>query len=129
VGPWDKTGRGRCSKIGVARWEGRDDDTVNKHVVELSAYPVIRLDGQARSGWSPYVEAGVGAHVLSGTRINDRQLSTALQFGEFVGVGVAIGDQRQLDLGVRVQHVSNGGIKRPNCGLTYGSIVVQYNAR
>jgi Lipid A 3-O-deacylase (PagL) len=28
---------------------------------------------------------------------------------------------------VRVQHVSNGGIRNPNDGLTYGSVVFRYN--
>lgn len=113
-------------KVGVARWEGRNDDTAHKHLVDLTAYPVLRLDSCMGSSWSPYIEAGIGAHLLSKTRINDRRLSTAFQFGEFVGVGWSIGPKRKFDLGIRVQHLSNASIKKPNPGLTYGSLVLQY---
>ena len=113
-------------KLGVAQWEGRDDGTAHKHVTDFSAYPVLRLDRDVAATCSPYLEAAIGAHLLSRTRINDRQLSTAFQFGEFAGAGCTFGETRQFDLGVRLQHVSNGGIKEPNCGLTYVSIAFRY---
>ena len=77
-------------------------------------------------GVVPYIEGSVGFNLLSRTRIDDRELSTAFQFGEYVGVGLAFGDKRQYDVGVRYQHVSNADIKKPNDGLTFGSVVFQY---
>lgn len=118
---WSLYGKG-----GVALWEGRDQDTQNKYVVDFSAYPVLRLEMSTTSQFSPYIEASVGVNLLSRTRINNsREFSTAFQFGEFLGAGVAFGDKRQYELGLRVQHVSNGNIKFPNNGLTYGSLVFQ----
>ncbi len=68
----------------------------------------------------PYVEAGVGVHLLSHTRINnDRVLSTAFQFGENAGAGIAFGEHHRFEFGVYVQHESNARIKEPNNGLTY----------
>jgi hypothetical protein len=55
-------------------------------------------------------------NLLSRTQIGEHQLSTAFQFGEFAGVGIAFGDKRQFDLGVRYQHVSNADIKSPTTG-------------
>ena len=92
----------------------------------MSAYPVLRLDRYAGAACTSYVEAAVGAHLLSRTRINDRRFSTAFQFGEFAGAGCALDERRQFDVAVRVQHVSNGSIKKPYPGFTYGSIVFQY---
>jgi lipid A 3-O-deacylase len=80
-----------------------------------------------RSTFAPYLEASVGLHLLSHTQINEtRQFSTAFQFGEFLGAGVAFGDNYRYDIALRIQHVSNGGIKNPNDGLTYGALVFQY---
>ena len=92
----------------------------------LGLYPVLRLDMAPLAGVVPYVEAAIGFNLLSHTWIENRRLSTAFQFGEFVGVGLSFGDKRQFDLGARYQHISNADIKRPNDGLTYPSIVFQY---
>jgi len=114
-------------KGGVALWVGRDQNTQNKYVYDVSAYPVLRLEANKVSQKSLFLEAGIGANLLSHTRINNsRQFSTAFQFGEFLGAGVTFGETRRYELGIRVQHVSNGNIKFPNDGLTYGSVVFQY---
>ena len=64
---------------------------------------MFRLDRGLASGVAPYPEASVGVNLLSSTRINDdREFSTAFQFGEFLGAGVAFGARRQYDLGLRV---------------------------
>ena len=46
-------------------------------------------------------------------------MSTAFQFGEFIGVRRRLAVRGDYELGVRLQHVSNGGIKHPNDGITY----------
>jgi len=111
---------------GVAYWHGRANHPQNEDIVDMSAAPVLRLGRSKPEGFAPYVEASIGVHLLSHTRINEgRQFSTAFQFGEFLGAGVTLGDNGQYDLGLRVQHVSNGGIRNPNDGLTYGALVFQ----
>ena len=66
-----------------------------------------------------YAEIGVGVHLLSATRINEqREFGSALQFGEQGGAGFIFGAGR-YELGVYVQHISNGRIKEPNDGITY----------
>ena len=102
------------------------DNHDHHSVFAVGVYPVLRLDLQPKGGVVPYIEGAIGFNVLSHTWIEERRLSTAFQFGEFVGVGISFGDKRQFDLGARYQHISNADIKRPNDGLTYPSIVFQY---
>jgi lipid A 3-O-deacylase len=109
----------------ISEWYAHGHD-VNKTLVALGLYPVLRLDMEPMAGLVPYVEAAIGFNALSHTWIENRRLSTAFQFGEFVGVGFAFGDKRQFDFGARYQHISNADIKRPNDGLSYASLVFQY---
>ena len=88
--------------------------------------PVVELRRASASGVSFYVEGGIGIHLLSHTRIDERGLSTAFQFGEFVGTGVNFGDHGEYGVGVRIQHISNGRIKEPNCGATFGEVRISY---
>jgi len=119
---WSMSLRGTA---GVAYWDSREGES-NKSLVAVSAYPILRLDMTPIAGIVPYLEGSVGLNLLTRTQIGEHQLSTAFQFGEFAGIGVAFGDKRQFDLGVRYQHVSNADIKKPNDGLTYASVVFQY---
>jgi hypothetical protein len=130
---WERWSVGKdwsLSLYGLGRidyWHGNAAHAQNEELIDLSVAPVLRLERSSAWEFVPYFEASIGVHLLSHTRINEgRQFSTAFQFGEFLGAGVAFGKAHQYDLGLRVQHVSNGGIRNPNDGLTYGSLVFQY---
>jgi lipid A 3-O-deacylase len=63
-----------------------------------------------------YVEAGIGAYLLSKTINNDaNRLPSSFQFGSHVGAGVRIGERARI--GVALQHLSNAGLKQPNGGI------------
>ena len=83
------------------------------------------MDIRAARG-SPLVRGGrSGRSLLSTTRINnDRIFSTALQLGEVLAVGVAFGHNNAYEVRLFGQHVSDGGIKLPNWGLTYPGIAL-----
>ena len=79
----------------------------------------------ARWGRSPYLEGGVGAHVLSDLDVGTgHDLSTRFQFGDHLGVGMRFGN---YDLGLRLQHLSNGGIRNPNPGINFVELRLQYH--
>jgi hypothetical protein len=78
------------------------------------------------SGLAYYLEGGIGVHLLSHTYIDNRGVSTAFQFGEFVGTGVNFRDRGQYGVGARIQHCSKGGIKEPNCGVALGEVRISY---
>ena len=89
------------------------------HVYDFGFTPV------ARAGTSPYIEAGVGAHVLSDLDVGTgSDFSTRFQFGDHIGVGLRFG---AYDLGLRVQHLSNGGLRNPNPGINFLILRLQYH--
>jgi hypothetical protein len=103
----------------LAYWHGREQPAERSSLWDVGVTPMLRWIGpQAAARW--FVEIGVGIHLLSATRINtERTFSTAFQFGETAGAGIAFGERQRYELGVYIQHVSNGGIKEPNDGLTF----------
>ena len=111
----------------VDHWHGVEMGAVVADLWDLSATPVLRLQPVDRTGVTPFLDAGIGVSLISHTRINGhRVLSTAFQFNELIGPGVRFGDRHQYELALRVQHTSNDGIKEPNNGLTFRTIVFQY---
>jgi len=108
-------------------WGSLDDHPRAGAVYDFSVTPVLRLQYAGRS-MSFFLDLGVGLHALTHTHINqDRTFGTAFQFGEFLGPGVRFGPDGRYEVAVRVQHVSNGGIRNPNDGLTFGTVVLRYN--
>ncbi|MFT4194139.1 acyloxyacyl hydrolase [Ottowia sp.] len=123
-------------------WQGQEWRLLLRHEVELAAWrvpkardlveagysPVLRLERPLAGGGALFLEGSVGARLLSRTRVApDRGLSTAFHFADMVGVGVQWGRQGRSSLGVRCQHLSNLGIKRPNPGMDF--LQVRYTRR
>ena len=108
----------------IAYWRGLGTPTDNKDLFDFSAIPMLRYTFAWSESPRIYVEGGLGIHFLTHTRINnDRQFGISFQFGEIGGVGVTFGPNNKYELGVFVQHVSNGDLVRNNWGLTYPAIV------
>ena len=104
----------------LAYWRGHEPSASNHTIWDGGLTPMLRWSGLDLGPAQLFVEAGLGAHLLSSTRINtERVFSTAFQFGEIGVVGLGFGDRHRYEIGALVQHVSNGGIKEPNNGLTY----------
>lgn len=70
-----------------------------------------------------FVETGLGAHYLTQTENQDRQISTHFQFGEILGIGMKTG---KLQFGFRFQHLSNGDIVKPNNGYNFYGVAIKY---
>ena len=73
------------------------------------------------SGRSPwFADAGLGGTVMNHVyRTPERSFSTAFQFTEVLGLGRSFGELGEHEVSVRVQHFSNGGIKKPNPGANF----------
>ncbi len=70
------------------------------------------------SGW--FVEGGIGANTIGPLyRNDDKRFSTAFNFGDRVGIGRRFGDRGRHEISMRVEHFSNGGIKKPNPGENF----------
>ena len=112
--------------LGVGYWKWRDPlPGQNEEIVEIGLTPVLRLQPNDLKGL--YVEAGIGAHVLSRSTIGSKRFSTLFQFGDHMGAGYRFGDKGAFDLGYRYQHLSNASIKRPNNGINFHQIRLQYH--
>jgi len=106
----------RYLELAFGGWNGEHGT-----VYDLGFTPVFRL---ARARGSPYIEAAIGFHALSDLDIGrGRETSTRFQFGDHVGIGVVRG---RYDFGVRLQHLSNGGIRNPNPGINFVQLRLQY---
>lgn len=97
----------------------------NADITEFGITPVFRLQRNDRRGL--YGEAGIGFHYLSHTSIGDKRFSTQFQFGDHLAVGYRFGTRGAYDIAYRYQHLSNAGIKRPNNGVDFHQIRLQYH--
>ena len=81
---------------------------------QLVLLPTLRMQmAQGRSPW--FFELGIGASYMDPLYVTpDKQFSTRFNFYDVLGVGYRLGQDREL--GLRLNHVSNGGIKNPNPG-------------
>jgi lipid A 3-O-deacylase len=63
-----------------------------------------------------------GSHVYNN---NGRAFSTAFQFGDHIGVGYVFSNG--WEAGLKIQHFSNGAIKKPNPGANVATVKVGYH--
>ncbi|MES2901922.1 MAG: acyloxyacyl hydrolase [Pseudomonadota bacterium] len=103
----------------LAQWRGNAFNNVDgqhQNITDIGATPTFRFQSDSMRGW--YAEAGVGYHLLSALYNNDNnKLSTAFQFGDHLGAGYVF--RNGWEMGMRIQHFSNGGIKKPNSGVNF----------
>jgi hypothetical protein len=106
------------------QWSGSGKNTIT----DFGLTPVFRFQETRPSGISPYVEGAIGFHLIQPVRLApDRGFSSAFQFGDHVGAGARFGEGRRYDLSLRYQHLSNGGIKKPNNGINFTQLRFQYH--
>ncbi|KIF83638.1 signal peptide protein [Noviherbaspirillum autotrophicum] len=112
--------------MGLAHWRERRFQNVldkTQNLTSIGITPVFRLQSDSLTG--PYGEFGIGVHYLSELYDNNgRQLSTRFQFGDRIGAGYVF--RNKLDLGLMIEHFSNGGVKEPNDGVNFAVVRVRY---
>jgi lipid A 3-O-deacylase len=124
VWPWawkSSLGRAEVSAITeayVSHWDTPGLDS-RRSFTQIGLVPLFRLHSeQGRSPW--FAEAGIG---LSTTDRHfetlDKHFTTNFNFVDVIGVGRVFGQARQQEFGVRIQHVSNAGIRVPNPGQNF----------
>jgi lipid A 3-O-deacylase len=116
-GYWDLT---------LGYWHGtrfQNQPGETQDILAIGFAPVFRLQRDDLKG--AYGEAGIGVRYLSKLYDNnDRQLSTKLEFGSHLGAGYVF--RNGLDVGLKIQHFSNGSIKKPNDGVNFAIVRVSY---
>ena len=87
--------------------------------------PTLRLTGWSERGW--YGEIGSGPAMLMPVfRIRDRSFSTEFNFQSHLALGYTLGAQAEHDIGLRIEHFSNAGIRSPNPGMDFVSLRYTY---
>ena len=111
-------------ELSAAHWSADVPAGLNDGLVDIGFTPTLRWQANDLRGL--YLEAGIGLHFLSHTSLGGRRFSTALQFGDHLGLGYRFGAKGAYDLSYRFQHHSNADIKRPNAGMDFHQIRLQY---
>jgi len=110
----------------VAYWRANQWNDVpdrRKNLAVVGVTPVFRWEADNKLGF--YGEAGIGVSLFSHVyRNTDRQLSTAFEFADHIGAGYVFANK--WDVGVRLQHYSNGSIKQPNGGVNLALVRATY---
>jgi len=114
----DRWHLGASLEVDIGSWHPELGDD---GLYEMGVTPVFQLapNRPLSSRLIPFIEAAVGAHLLSNVRFSDLNLSTSLQFGSHIGAGIYLGKNRMFSLVYRFQHLSNASIKQPNPGIEF----------
>lgn len=112
--------------LSLARWHATNYRNIpgnTQNIAVLGLTPVFRLQSDSLTGF--YLEGGIGANLLSEVyNSNHRQLSTSFQFGDQIGIGYVF--PNNLDIALKAEHFSNGGIKEPNSGINFVMLRASY---
>ena len=100
-------------EFSVALWDNATESTA-----DVGVTPVFRFERAPL-----YLEAAIGLHLVQAHISAARVFSTAVQFGEHVGVGWRSG---HWDFAARLQHLSNAGLDHPNPGINFVLVRAQY---
>ena len=102
----------------ASQWTS-DGYTGRVHSTVLGIGPALRLRPDGGHGpW--FVEGGMGASYASPRFVTRyKEMSTRLNFVSHLAVGFNHGEEHQHEWQLRLQHSSNGGIKKPNPGQNY----------
>lgn len=109
----------------VSHWSGRGVGQ-RESFTQLGLVPLLRYRfGEGRSAW--FMEAGIGVSVMDAIyRTAGKQFSTRFNFVDVAGVGRSFGSQRRHELSLRIAHISNADIKKPNPGEEF--VQLRYTA-
>lgn len=116
--PWRSFGGGRWqldADLSIAHWSSRpwESGGSRRSTVVLEATPAFRWLAGER--W--YLSGGIGVTLANRTfRNHGRRFSTLFNFATHLGAGMWLDAARTHALELRIQHVSNASIKKPNPG-------------
>ena len=114
--------------VSLGYWSNDSYKRSTSGLGDLGVTPVFRLQQTNLGGIAPYLEAGVGAHVLTKSSVGaERRFGTLFQFGSHLGAGLRFGEKRAFDIAYRYQHLSNASIKEPNQGINFHLVRLQYH--
>jgi hypothetical protein len=106
----------------LAQWVARGDSSKHKSLTDGSVISELRYAPWREAQVSPFIELGLGLHLISHVEIANHNLATAYHFGSQGAAGFTFGENRRYELAAFIHHASNARIKQPNQGLTYSGL-------
>ena len=97
--------------LGYTYWESGKEAGA-RHSISFSPVFVYEF---GHGDIKPFIEAGIGVAVFSGTTAGDQKFGSSFNFEDRIGAGLKFGDTQRV--GIRATHYSNAGIKEPNDGI------------
>jgi hypothetical protein len=96
-------------------WRSRDD---RDGFSTLSVYPLLRLTFIRTSPMDIYFQYSLaGPTFISQVVIDGRDTGRRFTFQDFMGIGAFLGKRRNVSLGVKINHYSNGNLFTQNASL------------
>ena len=107
------------TELFVNHWRADAVGGGREATTQVGLLPTLRINlSQGRSPW--FLEVGVGVSWMDSRLVRpERSFSTRFNFYDVLGAGYVFGERRQHELGLRLVHVSNAGIKEPNPGQDF----------
>ena len=78
------------------------------------AGPVWRLVGASRA---PFIEFSLGPTGIAGATFDGRRLGGNIHFRSALALGTEFGKRHTMRIALRIEHISNGGLRDDNPGL------------
>ena len=105
-----------ATEVFISHWRADAVGGGTNSYTQLGLVPMLRLRfSEGRSPW--FVEGGIGVSWMDKRyRIPEREFSTTGNFYDTLGVGRNFGVDGRHEVGLRIAHISNANIKRPNPG-------------
>jgi len=118
------------TEILVGYWEGDKGHTGvdSLHEAGLSLYGRFVRHRYESVNIRPYLDLGLGLHYLTEDKIEGKELGRQWLAGSNVGIGLIFGKSEQIDIGLRIRHLSNAGTKDTNWGINHimGRVAVRF---
>lgn len=113
-------------ELGASYWDGKSGRTGTDGLGDFHITPVLQFQRKPGSGFVPFLEFGLGAHVHTDTEIGDKDFDIPFAFGSHVGAGLRFGAGEQYELVYRYQHLSNASLGDDNPGINFHVLQLGY---
>lgn len=110
---------GGITEAFISHWDAKSATGGRRGFTQVGVVPLFRFRfDQGRSAW--FAEGGIGISTMDQHFVTpSKQFTTAFNFVDVVGIGRSFGTARDQEIGLRLQHVSNAGIREPNPGQNF----------
>ena len=113
-------------EFSISYWDGENGRTNTDSLVDFGLTPVFRFQKKV-SGFIPFAEIGLGAHLHTEDGIGDENFDIPFAFGSHFGLGFRFGPESNYELVYRFQHLSNASLGDDNPGINFHGVLLGFH--